>query len=378
MNPPPRTAWSSTGVSRWTLQNAARFTVPETSSSQHRIKNPLSDRIAIVSIDALADGSGEFAVQQPRESSDVQTYTEAQTTVESSRSSKNALRREYAGGIGESLSCQVRPSSPKAVTRDAPSPAPSLVPGPANTRRSRASTRSPSPLIPTELVEKNMATNIEIYNARKKKLDQELDAKSSASRSLLLRYLLDMKKIHAHIVRSSLTAARLDINAQSTYDGTPGSGNSSVSYDSQSPFADMPGIDTTVAEAKERGLDVGKFNVRYHNKPHAPSEYRLVVSAVVAETPKTLEKVPKYHSYTTLRNNILSDDDDVMRYYPYLGEDAGDEDINQLNLEETFVDRTRASAEEGKKNECKFVFLHQEGLCSSSLSRCRDVHNFHK
>ncbi|KAG0644669.1 hypothetical protein HOY80DRAFT_996830 [Tuber brumale] len=201
-----------------------------------------------------------------------------------------------------------------------------------------------------------MATNIEQWNARRKKLDQELDAKSAPCRSLLQNHLLQMRKTHAYIVRACLTAARLDINALGFYDGTPGSGTTGISYDEVSPFTDMGSIDITATEAKERKIDVGRLYIRHHTKPHALSEYRLVLPAKVAETPGDLEKVPKYHSYTTLRNNILSDDDEIMRYYPYLGDEAGDDEINQLSAEETFIDRTRATAEEGKKDECAAMY----------------------
>jgi len=204
----------------------------------------------------------------------------------------------------------------------------------------------------TALPIRPMATNIEQWNTIRKKLDQELDARSAPCKLLLQKHLLQMKKTHAYIVRGSLTAARLDINARGYYDGTPGSGTPGISYDEVSPFTDMGNIDITATEAKERKIDVGRLYIRHHSKPHALSEHRLVLPAKVAETPKDLEKVPKYHSYTTLRNNILSDDDEIMRYYPYLGDEAGDDEINQLSAEETFIDRTRATAEEGKKDEC--------------------------
>ncbi|RPA92541.1 hypothetical protein L873DRAFT_183359 [Choiromyces venosus 120613-1] len=215
----------------------------------------------------------------------------------------------------------------------------------------------------------SMASNIEQWNARRKKLDQELDAKSAPCRLLLQKHLLQMKKTHAYIVRGSLTAARLDVNARGFYDGTPGSGTPGISYDEVSPFVGLGSIDITVTEARERKIDVGRFYIRHHSKPHALSEHRLTIPTKVAETPKNLEKVPKYHSYTTLRNNILSDDDEIMRYYPYLGDEAGDDEINQLSAEETFIDRTRATAEEGKKDECAAMyttfihdFLHDLGL----------------
>lgn len=151
-----------------------------------------------------------------------------------------------------------------------------------------------------------------------------------------------MQKTHAYFVKSALTAARFDLD---TREPPP-----KVIYDRVSPFKDMKSIEITSAEAKERKCDVGKFAVKYHRKG---VENKILVPAAISITPKGLAQMPKYHSYTTLRNNILADDDEVMRYFPYFGEDAEEDEINQLNLEDTFVDRTKASAEDGKRSECE-------------------------
>lgn len=170
--------------------------------------------------------------------------------------------------------------------------------------------------------------------------------KSEETRALLRKHLAEMQKTHAYIVKSALTAARLDLNARKP--------PAKVIYDRVSPFKDMKSIEITSAEAKERKCDVGKFAVKYHGKG---VENKFLVPAAISVTPEGLAQMPKYHSYTTLRNNILADDDEVMRYFPYFGEDAEEEEINQLNLEDTFVDRTKASAEDGRRSECESPLL---------------------
>lgn len=64
--------------------------------------------------------------------------------------------------------------------------------------------------------------------------------------------------------------------------------------------------------------------------------------------------VPKYHIYTTLANNITVDDDDVLRFQPYLGEEA-DEVNDPLLFEENYpLDITRHARENGQQRESKF------------------------
>lgn len=184
-------------------------------------------------------------------------------------------------------------------------------------------------------------TNIAKYNARLQRT-AESNTKGEETRTLLKKHLTEMQKTHAYIVKSALTAARLDLNARKL--------PPNIIYDRVSPFKGMKSIEITSAEAKERKCDVGKFAVKFHGKG---VENKFLVPAVISVTPKGLAQMPKYHSYTTLRNNILADDDEVMRYFPYFGEDAEEEEINQLNLEDTFVDRTKASAEDGRRSECE-------------------------
>lgn len=229
---------------------------------------------------------------------------------------------------------------------------------------STSSTSTPTP-VPTP-VPKSMPIP-KHNNARRPQRAAVPDAKSDETRALLRKHLAEMQKTHAYIVKSALTAARLDLNTRKP--------PAKVVYDRVSPFKDMKSIDITPAEAKERKCDVGKFAVKYHGKG---VENKFLVPAAISVTPEGLAQMPKYHSYTTLRNNILADDDEVMRYFPYFGEDAEEEEINQLNLEETFVDRTKASAEDGRRSECELLppSSYPSGInLTTTANRCSYVHD---
>lgn len=129
---------------------------------------------------------------------------------------------------------------------------------------------------------------------------------------------------------------------------------------------------------KEKDLTTGRFTMRvcrllgpltviflfadqiiqHYTKPGNPGpEVKLQVKGHIAPSPsvKGIPPLPKYHAYITLRNNILAEDDEVMRYFPYFGEDAADNNvIDMLNLEEAFVDKTKNAQEENMRAESKF------------------------
>lgn len=62
--------------------------------------------------------------------------------------------------------------------------------------------------------------------------------------------------------------------------------------------------------------------------------------------------MPKYHEYTALKNNVLTEDHEELRYHPYFGE--GEEtDAAALNLEEAFIDKTKSASEENPMKESR-------------------------
>lgn len=111
---------------------------------------------------------------------------------------------------------------------------------------------------------------------------------------------------------------------------------------------------------------------RLQNYPHKPTvstpEVKLICKGHIAVSPQSqgLPKMPKYHAYTTLRNNILAEDDEVMRYFPYFGEEAAENDtLDTLNLEEAYVDRTKSMQEDNQRGESKLNYF----LTPTSWSR---------
>src|SRR4051794_24741581 len=48
------------------------------------------------------------------------------------------------------------------------------------------------------------------------------------------------------------------------------------------------------------------------------------MTAPLTKHPAASELVPKYSSYTSLRRNVLAEDDDKLRYFPYFGDDIND------------------------------------------------------
>jgi hypothetical protein len=60
----------------------------------------------------------------------------------------------------------------------------------------------------------------------------------------------------------------------------------------------------------------------WKNHNSKPIEVRM--TAPLTKHPSVSEPVPKYSSYTSLRRNVLAEDDDKLRYFPYFGDDIND------------------------------------------------------
>lgn len=202
---------------------------------------------------------------------------------------------------------------------------------------------------------------VEKYNDQHRTLQDAFRGQIGPIKSLLHKYLKEMKEEHVYVVKSVLAAARLEMNQQPVFRGMDGQGIPGVKYDNVSPFRNMRSIalDISVTEATQR-TDIGRFSTKPHVRSNTTTpEQKLFVPITVGKTPDNIAAVPKYHSFTTLRNNILAEDDEVMHYHPYFGEEAADNDVQQLHLDETFVDRTKIAEIEGKKNECESINYYQ-------------------
>lgn len=345
MNPSKKPArvwnWSDTGT-RWSSRASSSTARTPFSSAPRRdlAYTGLDPNSTIPSSADSADGNPEADSDYDNPSSRPRYFHPESTTsfynegvAQGSRSTHNRV------ASGEDFRTAVH-------TRNSHSTTPSIRrPDTPGTKNSSSLSPVPTSSVPTLVPRLIPMVNIQKHSARQQRAAGS-NMKSEETRALLRKHLAEMQRTHAYIVKSALTAARLDLNARKP--------PAKVIYDRVSPFKDMKSIEITSAEAKERKCEVGKFAVKYHGKG---VENKFLVPAAISVTPEGLAQMPKYHSYTTLRNNILADDDEVMRYFPYFGEDAEEEEINQLNLEDTFVDRTKASAEDGRRSECESPLL---------------------
>ena len=179
------------------------------------------------------------------------------------------------------------------------------------------------------------------------------DPENSRIKNILLKYLMDMKKDTVYIAKNVLAAARMDLNQRYLYDGSGQGVNPGVIYDEESPFKPMKSIQTQATSGAGRNQTF-RFRVTRYAKPNTPSP------PVTIEMPTTLAKITpgiplpkKCRAYTTLRNNIIADNEEEMRYLPYFGENVAEDVIDELDLSEIFVDKTKLSAEDGRVMECK-------------------------
>lgn len=179
------------------------------------------------------------------------------------------------------------------------------------------------------------------------------DPENSRIRNILLKYLMDMKKDTVYMAKNVLAAARMDLNRRYLYGGSGQGVNPGVIYDEESPFKSMKSIQTQATSGAGRNQTF-RFRVTRYTKPNTS------LPPTTIEMPTTLAEVTpgipipkKCRAYTSLRNNIIADNEEDMRYLPYFGENVPEDVIDELDLSEIFVDKTKLSAEDGKAMECK-------------------------
>jgi hypothetical protein len=186
----------------------------------------------------------------------------------------------------------------------------------------------------------------------KKKSPMQDDPRAVGIRETLGRYLTDMKKDHVYIAKNVLAAARLDVDSRTPYMGNGKGGRPGIIYDDVSPFKKMKSIQVLESEAP-RNIDGIRLKVKHITKPNTSTVREIFVPTVLSKvTPGVL--VPrKCRHFTTLRNNILGENEEEMRYLPYFGEGAEEDVLEGLDLSDWFTDKTKSSVEDGKTMECK-------------------------
>ncbi|KAI5803899.1 hypothetical protein EDC01DRAFT_478286 [Geopyxis carbonaria] len=180
------------------------------------------------------------------------------------------------------------------------------------------------------------------------------EAKVGSIANMLQNYITDMKRDQVYIVKNCLAAARHVMNKVPVYRGAESPGRPGILYDEVSPFKDMEALDVS----QPTGPDTIRLTAVHYPKTHTSSQHKLFLTPKFAETPKHLPEIPKYRHYITLRANLVAENEENLRYYPYFGEeDAESEAARQLRLEELFIDQTKKSSEVNQRLECITVCL---------------------
>jgi hypothetical protein len=208
----------------------------------------------------------------------------------------------------------------------------------AATRRKPVVERSPSrPKAPT--------------NSKTKKKSPVLDDPRAVQvQEVLSGFLTDTKKDHVYIAKNALAAARQDIDSRTPYMGNGKGGVKGIIYDDVSPFKKMKPIQVDESQAP-KGVHGIRLRVKHITKPNTAAVKEIFVPTVLAKVTPGILEPRKCRHFTTLRTNILGENEEEMRYLPYFGEGAEEDILEGLQLSELFVDKTKSSVEDGKTME---------------------------
>ncbi|KAA8903843.1 hypothetical protein FN846DRAFT_47049 [Sphaerosporella brunnea] len=154
---------------------------------------------------------------------------------------------------------------------------------------------------------------------------------------------MDMKKDHVYIAKNALAAARHDIESRTPHPG--------IIYDEVSPFKKMKSIQVEENQAP-KGANGIRFRVKHITKPNTAAFQDIFIPTVLAKATPGIMVPRKCRHFTTLRNNILGENEEEMRYLPYFGEGAEDDVLDALELSDLFIDKTKSSIEDGRIMEC--------------------------
>ncbi|KAI9773030.1 MAG: hypothetical protein M1839_002231 [Geoglossum umbratile] len=127
--------------------------------------------------------------------------------------------------------------------------------------------------------------------------------------------------------------------------------------EAESPIKDMRAIQfPSMPKGLYDGAKYGKLNaVIWKNHNSKAIEGRMTVP--LTKHTSAIIPVPKYNSYTSLRRNVLAEDDDKLKYFPYFGDDINDEGA----LQELYSDWTK-----------KLPTVHQRTELAATLADTAD------
>jgi hypothetical protein len=178
------------------------------------------------------------------------------------------------------------------------------------------------------------------------------DPKAIQIQEVLSGFINDTKRDHVYIAKNVLAAARQDIDSRTPYMGNGQGGVKGIIYDDVSPFKKMKSIQVDESQAP-KGVDGIRLKVKHITKPNTAAVKEIFVPTVLAKVTPGILEPRKCRHFTTLRNNILGENEEEMRYLPYFGEGAEEDILEGLQLSELFVDKTKSSIEDGKNMERK-------------------------
>ncbi|KAK9240494.1 hypothetical protein V1525DRAFT_448022 [Lipomyces kononenkoae] len=181
----------------------------------------------------------------------------------------------------------------------------------------------------------------------------EFDEKSI--RTELRQHIIRVRQKHETIVSELLTDSRL---------------KSTVGNEAVKPSTGLScSLEDFVPKAKASESSQMKFSLAaFHKNTHwAPLKKQIVRPSISLPF---VAPLPLYKDYTPLTMGVHVEDDEVLRYLPYFGEN-GEED--GLNLEEIFEDKTESHAEVLRREKAQFLaadifhFMANYGLSKTQL-----------
>jgi hypothetical protein len=233
----------------------------------------------------------------------------------------------------------------------------------AEQRRSQSTTRS--------------ATESGKATGRKTRSVAPIETNDSPERAILRRYLVEMKKDHVYIAKGILAAAQADLNQRKPFRGNGQGGRLGILYDEESPFKNIKRDEVAIVGKETEALQVEgvRFDVVNYVKVNTTAQRKhIVYKPRLIKWPKDLPQPRRCRWYTTLRNNVIAENEEEMRYLPYFGEDTYD--MSDMQLEQLYVDKTKDVAYKGKDLECGYLHCCHECLVLMT-GRRGDVRGVH-
>ncbi|KAH0537931.1 hypothetical protein FGG08_005413 [Glutinoglossum americanum] len=189
--------------------------------------------------------------------------------------------------------------------------------------------------------------------------------------TLLRKYLAEIAEDHDYFVTGMLRDDNMRPAKFATSCGRFYCGPTEH-FEAESPIKGMKAIQfPSMPKGLYDASKYGKLSAtiwKSHNSK--PVESRMIAS--LTKHSATTEFVPKYSSYTSLRRNVLAEDDDKLRYFPYFGDDINDGGA----LQELYSDWTKnlPTVHQRSEQAAMFAGIAEKFLAETGLSFYDAVH----